>query len=259
MRDTNKILSSWNKLPACILTTILSSACSLSPETKGDIDHPISLHFSHLGIEKSYKPPLRITQVGDKTIHSFPGMRSPSYFSLFLLEHTVIHDGETVLDLGAGSGIQTIFAADKASQILSTDIDEKALESTLLNARRNNAAGKVNTRISDLFSTIKPDENFDVILSSLPYPYRKINGHTWELHERFFANVLKHLKPGGRIYFLTGNLNNFVRTRKMIEKNNLKIMRMDMAAYIKDDVEMMVYTIQRKEDALKQKADYNMY
>jgi len=258
MRDTNTISSLLCNLLLCVLTVTFGSACSLSPNIKGEIDHPISLHISHLGIDKSYQPPLRIIQAQDKIIYSYSGMRSPSYFSMFLLEHTIIHPGESVLDLGTGSGIQSIFAADKASKILSTDINEKALEITRLNAHRNNVAEKVTTRISDIFNNIKPAEKFDVILSSLPYPYRNKYGNSWKLHERFFANVQKHLKPGGRIYFLTGNLNNFVRTREMIEKNNLKIMRLDMASYIKYNIEMMVYTIQRNEDALKQKADYTL-
>lgn len=262
MRNTNIITPLWHKLLICILLAMFGSACShanmLSRGIKGEIDHPTSLHISPLGNEVSHKPPLRITQAHDKIVYSFPGIHGPTYFSLFLLEHSIIHDGETVLDIGTGSGIQTIFAADKANRVLSIDINKKALENTLLNARRNNIADKINTRLSDLFKAIKPDEKFDVILSSLPYSYRKINGYAWELHERFFNNVQRHLNPGGRIYFLTGNLNNFVRTRKMIEKNNLKIMRMDMAAYIKDDVEMMVYTIQRKDDALKQNANYSL-
>lgn len=89
-------------------------------------------------------------------------------FSLYLLGRTEILQGESVLDMGAGGGIQAIFAADKASRLLATDFDESALKSTMKNAHEHNVADRIRARNSDLFTVINSDEAFDVIIASLP-------------------------------------------------------------------------------------------
>ena len=66
----------------------------------------------------------------------------------------------------------------------------------------------------------------------------------WKLQERFFLDVGKHLNPNGHIYFLTGLLDNLLRTRKLIEENGLKIMRTHMAYDIHQNLEPIVYVIQ---------------
>lgn len=208
------------------------------------IHHPGSYQLVRLGLKQVEGQVFRITQTHDKIFYSYPQVLGPTFFSAYLLEHTQIEDGETVLDVGTGSGVQAIYAAEKAKSVLATDIDQVALKNTLLNARRHNVAHKITVRKSDLFDALTAEEKFDVIIASIPYAWNEKTQHFWSLQERFFNDVGKHLNPDGRIYFLTGRLQNLPRTRGFIEGNRLKIVRLDMGYDVHQDLEPMVYVIQ---------------
>ena len=62
-----------------------------------------------------------------------------------------------------------MYAAEKTNHVLAMDIDDIALENTLINARYHNVDNKISVRQSDLFNALEPDEKFDVIFSSIPY------------------------------------------------------------------------------------------
>lgn len=225
-------------------------------EQKVKISHPGKHELIRLGNKQIGNETFRVTQAHDKVFYSYPSILGPTFFSVYLLEHTHINAGESVLDIGTGSGVQAIYAAEKASHVLATDINNLALENTMLNARRFNVDDKITVRNSDLFDNMKPDEKFDVIIASIPYAWNEKTQHFWRLQERFFMDVGKHLNPNGRIYFLTGWLKNLPRTRGFIEQNNLQIVRMDMGYDPGQNLEPIVYVIKhtaavRKIDAAK--------
>lgn len=208
------------------------------------IQHPGEYNLIQMGHTRVDQDMYRVTKAHDKIFYSHPNVLGPTFFSVYLLEHTEIHEGESVLDVGTGSGIQAVYAAEKARHVLAMDIDDVALNNTLLNARRYSVENKISVRQSDLFNALKPDEKFDVIISSIPYAWNKGSQGSWVLQERFFLDAGKHLNANGRIYFLTGLLDNLPRTKKLIEENGLKIMRTDMAFDIHQNLEPIVYLIQ---------------
>ncbi|WP_455198458.1 tRNA (adenine(22)-N(1))-methyltransferase TrmK [Kaarinaea lacus] len=210
------------------------------------VDHPGSYDLVKMGNKEVDGEKFRVTNVHGKTFLSYPEVHGPSFFSAYLLEHSNVQRGETVLDMGTGSGILAIFAAEYAEHVLATDISEKALENTLINARRHNLEDKITVRKSDLFNSINPDEKFDVILTNIPIPWDEKPGEVWELQERYFQQAAKHLNPGGRIYYLAISLNNVARTKMMIEENKLKIMHIDMVHVDNNDndYELLVYHIE---------------
>ena len=172
----------------------------------------------------------------------------PSAQSVYLLSHLEIKPGETVLDIGTGSGIQAVFAADNASHVLATDISPLAVGVAKYNIGRHKLARKIEVRESDLFSAIKKTEKFDVILFNIGYPYNQESKGLWKLHERFFANVSKHLNPGGRIYYQSGLLGNVKQVNYMVRNNEMRVisMRMDAALHVARDP--IVYLIMRNID-----------
>ena len=208
-----------------------------------------------LGVEMEGDQQIRITLIAGKVFYSFPDVTGLTFFSQYLLDHTTIRDGESVLDLGTGSGIQAIFAAEKASHVLATDIDEQALKSTLRNAREHHVADKISVRNSDVFNAIRADEKFDVIIASLPIASDVQSEFSWTLYKRFFAAAGSHLNPHGRIYFLSGFLDNLPRMRDLVVRNKLQIMQLHMDFAPLQDLEPMVYVIQHRVEPEKTAED----
>lgn len=208
------------------------------------VDHPGDYELIEMGHQQDGPIVFRLTRAHDRVFYSHPTVLGPTSFSVYLLQHTEIHEGESVLDMGTGSGIQAIYAAEKASHVLAMDINEIALDNTLKNARKHRVADKISVRGSNLFDALHADEKFDVIISSIPYAWNEQTQGNWKLQERFFQAAGKHLNPTGRIYFLTGSLDNLSRTKQLIEENGLKIMRMDMAYAPVQELEPIVYVLQ---------------
>ena len=76
------------------------------------------------------------------------------------------HAGDRVLDLGCGCGINTIFCAPLAKEILAVDISAAAVRNTIDNCRQQGVTN-ITVRQSDMFSQV--DGKFDLILANPPY------------------------------------------------------------------------------------------
>jgi len=78
------------------------------------------------------------------------------------------------IDLGTGSGcIACMVAKNTNCQIIGLDISSDALNTALDNASRLNLFNKAIFRKSDIFSNVKADEKFDIIISNPPYIPKK--------------------------------------------------------------------------------------
>lgn len=74
------------------------------------------------------------------------------------------------LDVGTGSGcIACMIAKNCDCQIIGLDISNNALNTALDNASRLNLYNRAIFRKSDIFSNVKPREQFDIIISNPPY------------------------------------------------------------------------------------------
>ncbi|MCK9410608.1 MAG: 50S ribosomal protein L11 methyltransferase, partial [Bacteroidetes bacterium] len=77
-----------------------------------------------------------------------------------------VQSGQTILDVGTGTGILAIGAAALgATKIIGVDIDEWSLENGIENAQRNNVRDKIDIRIGSLETV--PEKNFDIILANI--------------------------------------------------------------------------------------------
>jgi release factor glutamine methyltransferase len=76
-----------------------------------------------------------------------------------------------VLDVGVGSGVISLTVASEIidAQVVAVDVSEDALAVARENADTLSVNNRVEFRQSDMFSAIKSNERFDLILSNPPY------------------------------------------------------------------------------------------
>lgn len=229
-----------------MVTTLLFSAASVESRAKeftGPVIHPGSVELVYL--PQTEGQPHRIVRVAEKEFTVLDAVTPPSVHGAQLLEYAVINPGESVLDLGTGSGVQAVFAATRARRVVATDIDPLAVENARLNVGAHGLEKIVSVVEGDLFSPVK-NEQFDVVLFNVSYPYDHKSLHLWKLHQRFFNEVGRHLASDGRIYYQAGKLDNIPVIRKMIENNGFKIEKLHMMSVPNRNLEPIVVVIKRQ-------------
>jgi len=70
--------------------------------------------------------------------------------------------------LCTGSGVLSLFAAEKARRVIGTDINRRAIEFASLNAQLNGVGPKIELRLGDLFEPVG-GMRFDAILANPPF------------------------------------------------------------------------------------------
>ena len=120
---------------------------------------------------------------------------------------------ERVLDLGTGCGIQALRARRFAERVVATDVSERALAFTRLNALLNGVDG-IETRLGSLFEPVR-GEVFDRVVSNPPfvitprvagvpeYEYRDAGLAGDDLVAAFVTGVGEVLAPGGTAQLLS--------------------------------------------------------
>jgi HemK-related putative methylase len=127
--------------------------------------------------------------------------RTGEFFASCLGPQVVQRDSE-VLDMGTGSGICAVFAANYARHVMAVDINAAAVTCTRVNALLNDVDHKIDVRQGDLFEPVAA-KRFDLILFNPPFlrgTPRDDRDRAWrssDVPERFAAGLTDHLKPDG--------------------------------------------------------------
>lgn len=149
-------------------------------------------------------------------------------------------DKPVVLDIGTGSGAIALSIAHENidATVIGLDISSQALEVAWLNcAAVGSSASRVNFIQSDLFSELKNNPKFDLIISNPPYVsineqvYQAVVDH--EPHyavfsdedglshiQRIVENIKYFLKPQGQVFIEIGETQG-QRVKELGEKNGL--------------------------------------
>ena len=153
----------------------------------------------------------------------------PAEDSFLLAENLLVEKGDAVLDLGTGTGILALTAAEKADRVVGTDINPIAVELARENARVN-GIGNAEFIQCDLFPP--GNERFDLIVFNPPYLPVKEPGlleKAWsggeggiEIIERFLDSVSDYLKDDGVFELLVSSLGDMERIDELMKKNQIE-------------------------------------
>lgn len=165
------------------------------------------------------------------------------------------HAKGNVLDMGTGSGIQTITAAhsNKVNSVLALDVQKKTIEY----CRQCIKNKKIRFAVSDLFEIFKKDKRlmnkkFDAIIFNPPYlpDELKIKDLTieggkkgYEVLEKFLNNVNNYLKNEGIILIVFSSLTKKEKVNEFIKNNLLEFELLEKQHYLFED--LYVYSIQK--------------
>lgn len=162
----------------------------------------------------------------------------PQEDSLLLKKHIKEYaSGKAVLDMGTGSGVQAIEASKYVDSVLAVDINPEALKEAKKLADEQGIKN-IKFRKSNLFSNIKKNEAFDIILFNPPYlpaypdnPDLALDGgkYGYEILSRFLDQVNPYLKREGVILIVFSKLTKPDKVKEFVFRNCLKYEQIDTA------------------------------
>jgi HemK-related putative methylase len=128
----------------------------------------------------------------------------PGGDSVLLAAVVPARDGEQVLDLCTGSGIQALAVARRAARVVAVDIGPRAAALARLNAAVD-GADNVEVRRGDLYGAVR-GERFDLVIANPPFVPAPERGPAYHsggprgdrVLRRVVAGLEAHLAPGGR-------------------------------------------------------------
>lgn len=157
--------------------------------------------------------------VCNKEFIVLPGVFSPKYFidTEFFAENIKFIPGEQFLEIGSGTGVISVFAALKGSDVVATDISHQAVLNTTKNAELHQVSDKIDVLGGSLFESVR-NMKFNTIFWNIPFNNIDIaEPITTELLSiadpgdffkiRFIQESVNFLKPNGKI--LIGTSSNY--------------------------------------------------
>ena len=123
--------------------------------------YPLSKHY--LSKERTYKYKDIVIKVLPDVFH--PGLFFSTKILLDYLNDKRLN-GNSLLELGAGTGLISVFCTKKEALVTATDVNSTAIKNIEQNAVDNSVS--INIIQSDLFNDI-PEQKFDWIIINPPY------------------------------------------------------------------------------------------
>jgi len=176
-----------------------------------------------------------------KGLHIFlhPEVYEPAEDTFLLLDTIDINPAESVLEIGSGTGIISLWCAQHQANVIASDINPFAIELLKKNIRKNTSdlRGILKARMGDMYDSIDPRERFDVIIFNPPYlPEGSIeeskklgwidtatNGGREGIQPslRFLNKLPYHLKKRGRAYLIVSSFSTVERIQSTILVNDM--------------------------------------
>lgn len=166
-----------------------------------------------------------------------PEVYEPAEDTFLLLNAINIKKNNSVLEIGTGCGIIALECARRGAEVVCTDSNPYAVKLAERNFQENQfqLKGRIEFRKGSLFSVLKNNEKFDIIIFNPPYLPTKTDeriGGRFDIAtnggidglkiiELFLNSVKKHLFKNGHAYFIFSSLSNQTKLNNIISINEL--------------------------------------
>jgi HemK-related putative methylase len=171
-------------------------------------------------------------------------LRSGEFFAEQIVAG-LVRPGETVLDLGTGSGICAIAAAQWTNRVVAVDINPEAVRCVRINTLLNRVDERVEVRQGDLFAPVG-GQRFDVVLFNPPFYLGSpidLRDHAWRSNDvvaRFAAQLADHLTTNGVAFVILSTDGETDRFLSAFQEQHLSI-----EAVARRDLTSEIFTIYR--------------
>jgi release factor glutamine methyltransferase len=158
-------------------------------------------------------------RTGPFTLEVTPTVFRPTHISLALAESMEIREGDTVIDVGCGSGVLSFVAARLgAARVYGTDVSAESVRMSTVNSLRLGLEDRTEFRTGSLFEPLH-DVRADVIIgdvSGIPDDLAQVTG--WfpgghaggptgaEVPVAMLRSIGECLRPGGTMYLPTATI-----------------------------------------------------
>ena len=163
-------------------------------------------------------------------IYTHPEVYEPAEDTFLLAENLDIQRKDEVLEIGTGTGLITIYTAQRTRKVVATDINEHAIKCALKNTIFNRTYN-IELRKGNLFEPVE-GEKFDLILFNTPYlPTSEDEKLNEELNaafdggiegrdtiDAFIEQVKDYLNEGGRVQLVQSSLSDNEKTLTKLEE-----------------------------------------
>ncbi len=171
-------------------------------------------------------------QLGDVDFVVDSEVYPPSDDTYLLLDAIEVNDDDIFMEVGCGSGIITLAAAQACQEVFATDVSLNAVRNTMQNLRRNSLSSRCSVVQTDILSSFRPRAHFSVIVFNPPYlPQDDIStgmDHAFvggpsgvETTERFIREGINHLHENGRLYVIASSLADMDRIKSTMKTCSL--------------------------------------
>lgn len=151
-----------------------------------------------------------------------------------------VRDGDRVLDMGTGSGVNAILAASKAADVVAVDINPHAVDAARLNSERNGVADRIDVRHSDVFSDV--DGEFDLIVFDPPFRWfaprdlleQASADENYRAMTGFFRDARRHLTGAGRMLIFFGTSGDLAYLQRLVDEEGFQSVVVAQQDLVKD-------------------------
>lgn len=194
-------------------------------------------------------PRIYLSKIEKYNFIILPGVYTPKFLNVlnlptcqFLAQNLVVKNGDVVLDYGTGSGIQAIFASDRASKVLAVDINPEAIRCATLN-KILNKKNNIEFFFGDILKS-NSNEKFDLVIWTPPTwlgecknrkQFSWFCGSSGEIIEDFCNNIDGVLKKNGKIEVVC-NYNNHLIINALEQRGfNVKLIKKQKRMFSNDN------------------------